>query len=66
MSYDLATEIWVHEHVGEMLQEAKEARLLRSKEDPRAPHKWQSWVMQVFESLSCLFTRCPDVSLAPQ
>ena len=65
MSYDLATEIWVHEHIVEMLQEAKETRLLRSK-DPRSPQKWLSRVKAVFESLSCLFTPCPDVSLAAQ
>lgn len=65
MSYDLGTQIWVQEHIEQMPQEAKEVRLLRSK-DPRASQKRQSSVMQVFRSLSCLFTRCPDVRPAPQ
>ena len=64
MSYDLATEIWVHEHVGEMLQEAKEAWLLRSIKQPRESHKRLSLIMQGFRSLSCILTPCPDAGSA--
>ena len=64
MSYDLATEIWVHEHVGEMLQEAKEARLLRSTKGPRESHKWLSSVVQAFRSPLCTLTPCSEAGSA--
>ena len=64
MSYDLATEIWVHEHVGEMLQEAKEARLLRSTKGPRELQKWLSPVVQAFRSLLCILTPCSEAGSA--
>ena len=57
MSFDLATQIWAQEHIEQMLQEAKQARLLRSIKDPRKPKRRAPSVMVVFRSLLTLFTQ---------
>ena len=64
MHFDLATEIWVHEHIEQMLQEAKEAWLFRSTKRPRESQKWLSSVVQAFRSLLCILTPCSEAGSA--
>jgi hypothetical protein len=57
MSFALATQIWAQEHIQEMLQEAKQARLLRSIQDVREPQRRSPSVMRALRSLLTLFTQ---------
>lgn len=64
MYHHVATQILARERIEQMLKEAEQDRLLRSIQETKQSRRRPPSVAQIFRSLLCRLTPCPDAGSA--